>query len=165
MSNLSRCCTGRYRGRTRGRTARSIGERIPDTSISWLDRWAWKAVRQSRRQEIRTTPNKSFDNEMLMVRALFRRKVWLPKCEIGFVTHAVVRDRASGVTIHDTAGSTHFDCSRLPQAFRTPRDVDMVAEINLAEDSSAQPLSCQRRPNYSNSRFSARSGRGGAGQY
>ena len=64
----------------------------------------------------------------------------LPKCKIGYVIHAVVRDRASGVTIHDTAGSTHFDCSRLPRAFRTPRHVDMVAEINLAEDPSVQPL-------------------------
>ena len=66
---------------------------------------------------------------------------WLPKCEIGYVTHAVVEDRSSGVTIHDTAGSTHFDCSRLPRAFRTPRDVDMVVEFHLAEDPSAQPLS------------------------
>ena len=57
------------------------------------------------------------------------------------MTHAVVRDRASGVTIRDTAGSTHFDCSRLPRVFRTPRHVDMVVEINLAEDPSAQPLS------------------------
>ena len=45
---------------------------------------------------------KSFDNAE-----------WLTKSEVGYITHVVVRDRSSGVTIHDTAGSTHFDCSRL----------------------------------------------------
>ena len=74
-------------------------------------------------------------------RKIFDNAEWMPKCAIGYVTHAVVRDRATGVTIHDTAGSTHFDCSRLPRVFRKLRNVDMVAEINLAEDPSTQPLS------------------------
>ena len=45
---------------------------------------------------------KSFDGAELM-----------PKCEVGCVVHAAVRDRSPGVTIHDTAGSAHFDTSRL----------------------------------------------------
>ena len=61
--------------------------------------------------------------------------------EVGYVTHGVVRDRASGVAIFDSAWSTHFDNGRLSRAFRTPRGVDMVGEVNLAEDPSSQPLS------------------------
>ena len=65
---------------------------------------------------------------------------WMPKCEVGYVVHAAVRDRSSGVTIHDTAGSTHFDSSRLSRAFKTPRNVDMIVEVHLAEEKSDQPL-------------------------
>ena len=65
----------------------------------------------------------------------------MPKCEVGRVTHAVVRDRASGVAIHDSAGSTHFDNGRLMRGFKIPRNVDMVAEVHLAEEPSSQPLS------------------------
>ena len=66
---------------------------------------------------------------------------WMPKCEVGCVTHAAVRDRASGMAIHDSAGSTHYDNGRLNRAFKTPRNVDMIAEANLAEEPSSQPLS------------------------
>ena len=68
-------------------------------------------------------------------RKSFDNAEWLPKCEIGYATHAVVRYRASGVTIHDTAGPTHLDCSSLPRAFRTPRDVDMVVETKFGRRS------------------------------
>ena len=66
---------------------------------------------------------------------------WLPKCEVSYDTNAVVRDRASGVAIHDSAGSTHFDNSSLKRAFKTPRIVDMNVEVNLAEEPSSQRLS------------------------
>ena len=73
-------------------------------------------------------------------RKSFDEGEWMPKCEVGYVVHAVVRDRSSGVTIHDTGGSTHFDSSRVSRALRTPRNVDMIVEVNLAEEPSAQPL-------------------------
>ena len=52
----------------------------------------------------------------------------------------MVRDRASGVAIHGSAGSTHFDNGRLMRAFKTPRNVDMVVDVNLAEEPSSQPF-------------------------
>ncbi len=70
----------------------------------------------------------------------------MPKCEGGHVTHAVVRDQASGVAIHVSAGSTHFDNGRLIRAFRTPRHVDMIVEVNLAEEPSSEPLSWEETP-------------------
>ncbi len=65
----------------------------------------------------------------------------MPKGEVGHVTLLVVRDRESGIAIHDSAGSTHFDNGRSSRVFRTPRIVDVVAEVNLAEEPSSQPLS------------------------
>ena len=74
-------------------------------------------------------------------RKTFNNAEWMPRCDAGYVTHTVVRDRTSGVAIHDSAGSTHFDSGRLSRAFKTPRDVDVIVEINLAEDPSGQPKS------------------------
>ena len=71
----------------------------------------------------------------------FDNAEWLPKCEVGHVTHSVVRDRESGIAIHDSAGSTHIDNGRLSRAFRKPRNVDVVVEVNLPEEPSSQPLS------------------------
>ena len=65
---------------------------------------------------------------------------WMPRCGIGYVTHSVVRDKSTGVVIHDSAGATQFDSGRLSRAFRIPRDVTMVVEINMAEDPSTQPF-------------------------
>ena len=47
-----------------------------------------------------------------LCRKSFDDAAWMPKCEVGHVTHAVVRDRATGVAIHDSAGATHFDNGR-----------------------------------------------------
>ena len=58
----------------------------------------------------------------------------MPRCEIGCVTHAVVRDQSTGVVIHGSAGSTQFDSGRLSRAFRDPMDVDVIVEINMAEE-------------------------------
>ena len=63
------------------------------------------------------------------------------RCDVGCVTHAVVRDQSTGVVIHDSAGSTQFDTGRLSRAFRVPRNVDIIVEINMAEEPSAQPSS------------------------
>ena len=71
---------------------------------------------------------------------------WMPRCETGCVTHSVVRDDLTGVVIHDSAGTTQFDNSRLSRAFRVPRDVNMVVEINMADGPSAQPLSWEETP-------------------
>ena len=59
---------------------------------------------------------------------------------VGYVTHSVVRDRVSGIAIHDSAGSTHYDSGRSYRAFMAPRNVDVIVELNLAEESSSQPL-------------------------
>ena len=56
----------------------------------------------------------------------------MPKCEVGYVIHTVVRDRASGVAIQDSAASTHFDNGSLNRAFKTPRDVDVIEEVDFA---------------------------------
>ena len=74
-------------------------------------------------------------------RKSFTGAEWMPRCEVGFVTHSVVRDRTPGVVIHDSAGATQFDNGRLSRAFRVPRDVDMVVEVNMTEDPSDQPVS------------------------
>ena len=79
-------------------------------------------------------------------RKSFENAEWMPKCELGHVTHSVVRDQATGVAIHDSAGATHYDNGRLTRAFRVPRSVDMVVEINLAEEPSAEPLSWEETP-------------------
>ena len=65
----------------------------------------------------------------------------MTKCEVGYVTHAVVGDWASGVAIHDSGGSTHFDNGRLNRAFKTLRNVDMIVEVFLAEETSSRPFS------------------------
>ena len=53
----------------------------------------------------------------------------------------MVQDRCTGAAIHDSAGSTHYDNGRLSRTFRMPRDVDVIVEVNLSEDPSAQPAS------------------------
>ena len=65
--------------------------------------------------------------------------------QVGHVTHAVVRDRAPEA-IHGSAGSTHLDNGRLVRAFRTPRHVDMIVEVNLAEEPSSEHLSWEETP-------------------
>ena len=55
--------------------------------------------------------------------------------------HSVVRDKSTGVVIHDSAGASQFNRGRLSRAFQVPRDVNMVVEINMAEDQGVQPLS------------------------
>ena len=61
------------------------------------------------------------------------------RCDVGCVAHAVVRDQSTGVVIHDSAGSTQFDNGRLCRAFRVPRNVDMIVQIRMVEEPSAQP--------------------------
>ena len=68
-------------------------------------------------------------------------EVYGGRADVGCVTHAVVRDQSTGVVIHDSAGSTQFDSGRLSRAFKVPRNVDVIAEINMAEEPSAQPTS------------------------
>ena len=58
-------------------------------------------------------------------RKSFENAEWMPKCEVGHVTHSVVRDQATGVAIHDSAGTTHYDNGRLTRAFRVPRSVEI----------------------------------------
>ena len=68
---------------------------------------------------------------------------WISKCEVGYVTHAVARDGSWGLIIHDLAGPKHTANGRLSRAFRTPRNVDMIVEINLAEEPGDQTLSSE----------------------
>ena len=67
-------------------------------------------------------------------RKSFTAAEWMPRCGIGYVSHSVVRDKLTGAVIHDSAGATQFDSGRMSRAFRVPRDVNMVVEINMAED-------------------------------
>ena len=72
-------------------------------------------------------------------RKSFKGAEWMPRCFVGCVTHAVVRDQSTGVVRHDSAGSTQFDKGRLSRAFRVPRNVDMIVELNMAEEPRSQP--------------------------
>ena len=95
-----------------------------------------QASRESRRRAALSAEGWSERSDNVWAKG-FNNAEWMPKCDAEYVTHAVVRDRASGVAIHDSAGSTHFDNGRLSRAFKTPRNVDMVVEVNLAEKKTA----------------------------
>jgi hypothetical protein len=103
------------------------------------------ASRESRRRATLSADGWSEGQDGLW-RKSFDDAEWMPKCEVGHVTHAVVRDRATGVAIHDSTGSTHFDNGRLMRAFRILRNVDMIGEFNFAEEPSTEPLSWEETP-------------------
>ena len=73
-------------------------------------------------------------------RKSFRDAQWVPKCSVGNVTRTVVRDGATGTVIHDSCGSMRGENTRVARAFRKPRSVDVIAEINLAEEPSAEAI-------------------------
>ena len=98
------------------------------------------ASRESRRRAALCADGWSEGSDILWRKSVDSAE-WMLKCEVGYVTRAVVRDRALGVAIHDAVVSTHFDKGRLMRALKTPRNVDMVVEVNLAEEPSSQPLS------------------------
>ena len=67
-------------------------------------------------------------------RKRFKNAEWLPTCDVGHVTHSIVRDSTSGVLISDSA---HVSTSRRPmpvKAFKRRRDVDVCAEVDLSAD-------------------------------
>jgi hypothetical protein len=100
-------------------------DRVPDMSTKM------ESSRESRRRATLGADG-WLEGQDGLWRKSFENAEWMPKCEVGHVTHAVVRDQATGVAIHDSAGATHFDNGRLTRAFRVPRSVDMIVEVNLA---------------------------------
>ena len=55
-----------------------------------------------------------------------------------YVVHEIVRDESSGVVIHDSAGAIGVNGKKPTRAFCRPRSVEMVVEINLADDADSQ---------------------------
>ena len=70
-----------------------------------------QASRESRRRAALSVDGLSEGPDSLW-RKGFDNAKWMPKCEVGYVTHAVVRDRASGLAIQDSVWSTHFGNDR-----------------------------------------------------
>ena len=60
----------------------------------------------------------------------------LPECKIGNVVRTIVRDAATGIVIDDSAGSGR----RRPRTLRKPKNVDVIAEINLADERDEQQV-------------------------
>ena len=64
----------------------------------------------------------------------------MPKCEVGYVRHTIVRDSASGVVIYDSTGMRSPDERKPARAFRRPKSVEVILEVNLTNEVSAKEM-------------------------
>ena len=54
------------------------------------------------------------------------------------MTRTVVRDEITRAMIHDSGGSLRNGGGLVAKAFKKPRDVDVIVEVNLAEAPSTE---------------------------